>query len=95
MPNDYKLSSITISKDSIGYYVSFAIEFKKQIDLNMSIKNLNVDKFKSIGIDLNAYNIAVSSNVNFIEDKNISEVKQNHLINNGAINRKALKYIVD
>jgi putative transposase len=32
-PKDYKLSSITISKDSTGYFVSFGIEFKKQIML--------------------------------------------------------------
>lgn len=73
-PNNYKLSSITISKDAVGYYVSFGVEFKKQIDLNMSIKNMNVDKFKPIGIDLNAYNFAVSSNVNFIQDANISNL---------------------
>lgn len=91
-PNNYKLSSITISKDAVGYYVSFGVEFKKQIDLNMSIKNMNVDKFKPIGIDLNAYNFAVSSNVNFIQDANISKVTQNHLIDNGATNRKGLKY---
>lgn len=89
-PNNYKLSSITISKDSIGYYVSFGIEFKKQIDL--SVLTDNIDTFKSIGIDLNAYNIAVSSDVNFIEDSNISKVTLNHLIDNGATNRKGLKY---
>ena len=85
-PNNYKLSSITISKDSIGYYVSFTIEFKKQIDLVVSKDNLDISK--SIGIDLNAYNFAVSSNVNFIQDSNISTVKLNHLIDNGATNRK-------
>ena len=89
-PNNYKLSSITISKDSIGYYVSFTIEFKKQIDLVVSKDNLDISK--SIGIDLNAYNFAVSSNVNFIQDSNISTVKLNHLIDNGATNRKGLKY---
>ena len=91
-PNNYKLSSITMSKDAIGYYVSFGIEFKKQIDLNMSIKNIHVDKFKPIGIDLNAYNFAVSSNVNFIEEQNISTVRENHLIDNGATNRKGLRF---
>ena len=89
-PNNYKLSSITISKDSIGYYVSFTIEFKKQIDLVVSKDNLDISK--SIGIDLNAYNFAISSNVNFIQDSNISTVKLNHLIDNGATNRKGLKY---
>lgn len=90
LPNSYKLSSITISKDSIGYYVSFTIEFNKQIDLSVSINN--IDTLKSIGIDLNAYNFAVSNNVNFIQEQNISNVKENHLIDNGATNRKALKY---
>lgn len=89
-PNNYKLSSITISKDSIGYYVSFGIEFKKQIDLVVSKDNLDISK--SIGIDLNAYNFAVSSSVNFIEEQNISTVRLNHLIDNGATNRKGLKY---
>jgi putative transposase len=89
-PNNYKLSSITISKDATGYYVSFGIEFNKQIDLVVSKDNLDIAK--SIGIDLNAYNIAVSSNVDFIQDSNISTVKLNHLIDNGATNRKGLKY---
>lgn len=52
----------------------------------------NLDITKSIGIDLNAYYIAVSSNVNFIEEKSISKVSQNHLIDNRATNRKGLKY---
>ncbi len=87
---NYKLSSITISKDGTGYFVSFGIEFKKQIDLVVSIDNLDVSK--SIGIDLNAYNIAVSNNVDFIAKQNISSVSMNHLIDNGATNRKGLKY---
>ncbi len=99
-PNNYKLSSITISKDSIGYYVSFGIEFKKKIDLVVStqseqallVRKDNLDISKSIGIDLNAYNFAVSTDVNFIEENNISIVRQNHLIDNGATNRKGLKY---
>ena len=66
------------------------LEFKKQIDLVVSKDNLDISK--SIGIDLNAYNFAVSSNVNFIQDTNISKVTQNHLIDNGATNRKGLKY---
>ncbi len=90
LPSDYKLSNITISKDSIGYYVSFGVEFAKEIGLRVSSDNLDISK--SIGIDLNAYNIAVSSNVNFIQDSNISTVKLNHLIDNGATNRKGLKY---
>lgn len=90
LPYGHKLSSITISKDSMGYYVSFGIEFKKQIDLVVSKDNLDISK--SIGIDLNAYNIAVSSDVNFIADSNISKVNMNHLIDNGATNRKGLRY---
>lgn len=90
LPQGYKLCSITISKDSMGYFVSFGIEFKKQIDLVVSRNNFDITK--SIGIDLNAYNIAVSSNVDYIEKKGISTVKQNHLIDNGANNRKSLKY---
>lgn len=89
-PQNYKLSSVTISKDSTGYFVSFGIEFKKQIDLVISSETLDITK--SIGIDLNAYNIAVSNNVDFIRDLNISNVKDGHLIDNGATNRKGLKY---
>ena len=89
-PSNYKLSSITISKDSTGYYVSFNIEFKREVGLEISRDNLDISK--SIGIDLNAYNFAVSTNVNFIEEQNISVVRQNHLIDNGATNRKGLKY---
>jgi len=33
LPKGYKLSLITISKDSTGYFVSFGIEFKKEINL--------------------------------------------------------------
>jgi putative transposase len=78
LPQGYKLCGITISKDGTGYFVSFRIEFKKQIDLAVSIDNFDISK--SIGIDLNAYNIAVSNNVNFIQDNAISKVSQNHLI---------------
>lgn len=92
LPKDYKLSSITISKDSTGYFISFGIEFTKQIDLAVSSDNLDISK--SIGIDLNAYNIAVSNNVDFIAEQNISSVSMNHLIDNGATNRKGLKYKV-
>jgi putative transposase len=90
LPQGYKLSSITISKDLTGYFVSFNIEFKKQIDLVVSSDNLDITK--SIGIDLNAYNFAVSNNVDFIAEQNISSVLTSHLIDNGATNRKGLKY---
>lgn len=89
-PNNYKLSSITISKDAVGYYVSFGIEFNKQVGLVVSKDNLDISK--SIGIDLNAYNFAISNNVDFIQDSNISKVTLNHLIDNGVTNRKGLKY---
>jgi putative transposase len=90
LPQGYKLCGITISKDSTGYFVSFSIEFKKQIDLAVSSEKLDISK--SIGIDLNAYNIAVSHNVDFIAEQNISSVSKSHLIDNGATNRKGLKY---
>jgi putative transposase len=90
LPQGCKISSITISKDSTGYFVSFGIEFTKQIDLAILSKNLDIAK--SIGIDLNAYNIAVSNNVDFIAEQKISPVSLNHLVDNGATNRKGLKY---
>lgn len=90
LPQGYKLCSIAISKDSTGYYVSFGIEFEKIIKNSTNEKNFNISN--SIGIDLNAYNIAVSNNVDFIKQQNITDVKENHLIDNGATNRKSLKY---
>lgn len=90
LPQEYKLCSIAISKDSMGYFVSFGIEFTKQIDLAVSSENIDISK--SIGIDLNAYNIAISNNVDFIAEQNISSVSMEHLIDNGATNRKGLKY---
>ena len=93
LPKGYKLSSITISKDSTGYYVSFGIEFKKSIDLEVSKENLDISK--SIGIDLNGYSIAVSQNANNIfQNKHNNQIKisQEHLINNGAEDRKKIRY---
>ena len=93
LPKDYKLSSITISKDSTGYYVSFGIEFKKEIDLVVSKDNL--DTTKSIGIDLNGYSIALSKNANNIfTNKYNNQIKTSldHLIDNGAEDRKKIKY---
>jgi len=93
LPKDYKLSSITISKDSTSYYVSFAIEFKKEINLTVSSNNINIAK--SIGIDLNAYNIAISQNANNIfknEHNNQIKISSNHLINNNAKDRKKIRY---
>ncbi len=93
LPKDYKLSSITISKDSTGYFVSFGIEFKKEINLTVSSNNINIAK--SIGIDLNAYNIAISQNANNIfknEHNNQIKISSNHLIDNSAENRKKIRY---
>ena len=89
LPDNYKLSSITISKDTTGYYVSFSIEFKKLITNSIDKTNFNLDN--SIGIDLNTYNIAVSKPMDELMN-NISKVKLKHLIDNGATNRKSLKY---
>ena len=93
LPKGYKLSSITISQDSTGYYVSFGIEFKKLIDLVVS--NKSIDTTKSIGIDLNAYNIAISTPANNIfknSHNNRISITLNHLINNGATDRKKIRY---
>lgn len=87
-PLGYKLCGIVISKDVNGYYVSFNIEYSKEMDLGMSIDNIDISK--CIGIDLNAYNFAVSKDVMFLEINDITRVYQNHLIDNGATNRKSL-----
>ncbi len=78
LPDNTKIKSITFSKDAIDYYVSFNIEFEKEIDLEVSINNLDISK--SMGIDLNGYNIALSQPIN-----------NNHLINNNASNRKVIQ----
>ena len=78
MSTHYKITSITFSKDFTGYYVSYGVELKKQVDLVVSSDTFDITK--SIGIDLNAYNIAVSNNVDFIKESNISDVKLGHLI---------------
>jgi len=93
LPKGYKLSSITISKDSTGYFVSFGIEFEREIDLVVS--NNNIDITKSIGIDLNGYNIALSKNANNIfRDKHNNQIKisLSHLVDNGANDRKKIRY---
>lgn len=93
LPKEYKLSSITISKDSSGYYVSFGIEFKKEIDLIVSKDN--IDTTKSIGIDLNGYSIALSQNANSIfKNRHNGHIKisLSHLIDNGAGDRKKFRY---
>ena len=75
-PDDFKLCSIVISKDSTGYYISFNIEFPIDVGLKITKENVNVSK--SIGIDLNTENFAVSC--------------FNKPIDNGSRNRKGLKY---
>jgi len=89
LPKNYKLSSITVSRDSSGYYVSLGIEFKKEIDLVMS--NNNIDITKSIGIDLNVENFAISQDIEKLFTKTYT-IKDKHLIANNSKNRRALKY---
>lgn len=85
-PDNFKMCSIHISKDSVGYFVSFGIEFEKEMGLEMSSETLDISK--SIGMDLNAYNIAVSQDVSDI----LPSVKDKHLIDNGASDRKNIRY---
>lgn len=92
LPEMCKIKSITFSKDVIGYYVSFNIEFEKEIDLEVSIDNLDISK--SIGIDLNGYNIALSQPINNLfknEHDNKIKVSNDHLIDNNASIRKVIK----
>jgi putative transposase len=89
LPDNYKMSSITISRDNNQYFVSFNIAFEKEIGLAVSSENLDISK--SIGIDLNVENFAISSPMNLLMN-NIAEVKENHLILNGSKNRRGLRY---
>ncbi len=89
LPSNHKMCSIVISKDSNKYYVSFNIEFQKEIGLVISKGNLDITK--SIGVDLNIENFAVSNPITLLM-KNIAEVKDDHLILNGSRNRRGLKY---
>jgi len=59
LPDNYKMNQITISQENGKYYVAFSITYFKKIK-EVSIENL--DKNKSVGIDLNVSNIALSSN---------------------------------
>jgi len=79
LPKNYKMCSITISKDATGYFVSFGIEFEKEIDLVVTSENL--DMTKSIGIDLNVNNFAISKP---LDDK--------QLLENGSQNRRAVQF---
>jgi putative transposase len=61
----------------------------------LEISSETLDISKSIGIDLNAYHIAVSENMNkLFKDKhnNQMRISLKHLIDNGANNRKKIKY---
>ena len=92
LPKNFKLSSITISKDSNQYYLSLGIEFEKEVGLAISTKNLDITN--SIGIDLNGYSIAISSNAEDIfknKHNHQIEITLEHLINNGANSRKKAK----
>lgn len=88
LPNNYKLTSVVISKDASGYYASMAVEFEKEAGLEVSIENLDI--FKSAGIDLNAYNFAVSSDVEGLM-KDIAPTNNLHLIDNGSVDRRSLR----
>jgi len=79
LPQNYKMCSITISKDITGYFVSFAIEFQKEIDLVITSENLDITK--SIGIDLNVNNFAISQPI---------DGKQ--LLDNGSKDRRAVQF---
>jgi len=79
LPKNYKMCSITISKDATGYFVSFGIEFEKEIDLVVTSENL--DRTKSIGIDLNVNNFAISKPLN-----------EEQLLDNGSLDRRAISF---
>ena len=49
-PENSKICSIVVSKEGSDYYVSFGIEFQKQMNLGVSTKK--VETLKSIGLDL-------------------------------------------
>ena len=79
LPKNFKMCSITISKDATGYFVSFGIEFEKEIDLVVTSENLDITK--SIGIDLNVNNFAISQPI---------DGKQ--LLDNGSKDRRAVQF---
>jgi len=79
LPKNFKMCSITISKDATGYFVSFGIEFQKEINLVVTSENL--DMIKSIGIDLNVNNFAISKP---LDDK--------QLLDNGSQDRRAVQF---
>jgi putative transposase len=81
------------SKDNDNYYVSFNIEFSKEMGVKITGENIDINR--SIGIDLNAYSIAVSEDMEALfkgKHQNQISISLKHLISNGANDRKALKY---
>ncbi len=63
--------------------------------MGLKISSETLDISKSIGVDLNAYNIAVSENMNkLFKDKHYHQMRISlkHLIDNGANRRKKIKY---
>ena len=91
LPNEYKLTSVTISKDAIGYYASLGVEFQKKFSSSVSASTININS--AVGIDMNAYNFATSvqSDILFEPINNITSVQSGHLVDNGSSNRKSLR----
>jgi putative transposase len=89
LPKDYKLTSVVISRDASGYYASIGISFEKEME-QVSIDNLNEEN--CIGIDMNVYNFAISSEIDFLFEpiSNLVSVESGNFINNGSSNRKIL-----
>lgn len=73
LPNEFKMNSITISKENNKYYVSFSITYSKTVFL-ISKNDLGIKK--AVGIDLNINDIALSNNTLIKTDsKDISKAK--------------------
>jgi putative transposase len=89
LPKEYKLTSVVISRDATGYYASVGISFEKEME-QISINSLKEDN--CIGIDMNVYNFAVSSEIDFLFEpiSNLVSVESGNFINNGSSNRKIL-----
>ena len=85
-PENFKICSIVVSKEGSDYFVSFGIEFQRAV--NLGVSTTKFENLKSIGLDLNAYSIASSCDVSEL----FEDVSQKHLINNGAKNRKGLRF---
>lgn len=88
LPESYKLTSAVISRDSTGYYASIAITFKKEVGRKVSIEGVGISE--SVGIDMNAYNFAASSDMDELMS-GIAKINSHHLIDNGARDRRSLR----